>query len=67
MFSFRPSNVRVIQPEAGLDEQIYSGQLTAVVFLRDLRPGDTLDYAYSLEGPNPILAGAYDDTLWLQY
>ena len=67
VFSFRPSDVRVIQPETSLDEQIYSGELTAVVFLRDLRPGDTLDYAYSLEGANPILAGAYDDVLWLQY
>ncbi len=67
VFSFKPADVRVIQPETSLDEQIYSGELTAVVFLRDLRPGDTLDYAYSLEGANPILGGAYDDVLWLQY
>lgn len=67
VFSFRANDVRVIQQEADLDQRIYSGQLTAVVFLRDLRPGDTLDYAYSLEGANPILGGAYDDVLWLQY
>jgi len=67
VFSFRPADVRVIQRETDLDEQIYSGELTAVVFLRDLRPGDTLDYAYSLEGSNPILGGAFDDELALSF
>jgi hypothetical protein len=67
VFSFRPADVRVIQQERSLDEQIYSGELTAVVFLRDLRPGDVLDYAYSLEGTNPIVRAAYDDDLRLAY
>ncbi len=67
VFSFRPSDVRVIQQERSLDEQIYSGELTAVVFLRDLRPGDTLDYAYSLEGANPIVGDGFDDELPLAY
>jgi hypothetical protein len=67
VFSFRPSDVHLIQQERSLDEQIYSGELTAVVFLRDLRPGDTLDYAYSVEGANPILGGGYDAELPLAY
>jgi hypothetical protein len=67
VFSFESADVKIIQQETGLDEQIYSGDLTAVIFLRDLRPGDTLDYAYTLEGLNPILNGGYDDVLWLQY
>jgi hypothetical protein len=67
VFSFRPADVRVIQQERSLDEQIYSGELTAVVFLRDLRPGDTLDYAYSVEGANPILGGGFDAELPLAY
>ena len=67
VFSFKRGDVQIIQPEAGRDEQIYSGELTAVVFLRDLRPGDTLDYAYSLDGGTPILSAGYDDELWLQY
>jgi transglutaminase-like putative cysteine protease len=66
-FAFHRSDVRVIQQERSLDEQIYSGELTAVVFLRDLRPGDVLDYAYSLEGTNPIVGGDYDDELALAY
>jgi transglutaminase-like putative cysteine protease len=67
VFGLKASDVRVIQQETDLDQQIYSGQLTAVVFLRDLRPGDVVDYAYSIEGSNPILQGAFDDVLWLAY
>jgi transglutaminase-like putative cysteine protease len=67
VFAFRPADVRVIQQETALDERIYSGELTAIVFLRDLRPGDTLDYAYSVEGSNPILRGQFDDELPLVY
>ena len=67
VFSFSPADVRIIQQETDLDERIYTGELTAVVFLRDLRPGDTLDYAYSVEGANPILDGAFNDVLPLAY
>jgi transglutaminase-like putative cysteine protease len=67
VFSFKPADVQVIQREADLDEQIYSGELTALVLLRDLRQGDTLDYAYSIEGTNPILGSAFDDDLPLAY
>jgi transglutaminase-like putative cysteine protease len=67
VFSFGPGDVRVIQQETDLDERIYTGTLTAVVFLRDLRPGDTLDYAYSLEGANPILNGGFAEVLPLAY
>jgi transglutaminase-like putative cysteine protease len=67
VFSFSPADVRIIQQETDLDQRIYTGELTAVVFLRDLRPGDTLDYAYSLEGANPILAGEFADVLPMAY
>jgi hypothetical protein len=67
VFRFRVADVHVVQKEASLDERLYTGDLTAVIFLRDLRPGDTVDYAYSLEGANPILEGGYDDELTLAY
>ncbi|MGE5358772.1 MAG: DUF3857 domain-containing protein [Bacteroidales bacterium] len=67
VFHFTPADVRVIQQETDLDQQIYSGELTAVVFLRDLRPGDVVDYAYSREGSNPILGAGFDDVFWLAY
>src|SRR5205085_76024 len=53
--------VRVIEKEPESDEKIYDGQLTALVFLQDVRPGDVIDYSYSLHGANPLLGGKYAD------
>jgi transglutaminase-like putative cysteine protease len=56
-----PSEVRVIEKEQESDEKIYDGLLTAVVFLKDVRPGDVIEYSWSLEGSNPLLGGKYAD------
>ena len=53
--------VRIIEKEADASNRIYDGQLTAVLFLKDVRPGDVLDYSWSLEGSNPLLGGRYAD------
>jgi transglutaminase-like putative cysteine protease len=44
------SDVSVIRPERESGDSLYSGELSALVFPKDLRPGDVLDYAYSLFG-----------------
>jgi hypothetical protein len=53
--------VRIIEKEADAEDRIYDGQLTALLFLKDVRPGDLLDYSWSLEGSNPVLGGRYAD------
>jgi hypothetical protein len=53
--------VRIIEKESDADQSIYDGQLTALLFLKDVRPGDILDYSWSLEGSNPLLGGRYAD------
>jgi len=55
--SFALADVKVIQQESELNRRIYNGSLTALVFLRDIRVGDVVDYAYSHEGANPLLEG----------
>jgi transglutaminase-like putative cysteine protease len=55
--------VRIIEKESDADESIYDGQLTALLFLKDVRPGDIIDYSWSLEGSNPLLGGRYADEL----
>ncbi len=52
-------DVRIIEKEAESEDRIYDGQLTALLFLKDVRPGDVLDYSWSLEGSNPLLGGRY--------
>jgi transglutaminase-like putative cysteine protease len=53
--------VRIIEKESDSKDNIYDGQLTALLFLKDVRPGDVLDYSWSLEGSNPLLGGRYAD------
>ena len=65
VWSFASRDVRVIETEEDLDARLYNGELTATIFLRDLRVGDTVDYAYSLVGENPVLGGRFDAVLWV--
>src|SRR5205085_3404698 len=55
------SAIRIIEKEPESDEKIYDGQLTALLFLKDVRPGDVIDYSFSLDGANPLLGGKYAD------
>jgi len=58
-----PAAIRVIEKEDDAHDRIYDGLLTAIIFLRDVRPGDVLDYSWSLVGANPLLGEKYADTL----
>lgn len=65
--ALRPSEIKVIQREEELHEQLFNGTLSAVVLLNDVRPGDVIDYAYSVNGDNPVLAGNFADLLSLAH
>lgn len=56
-----PAEVRIIEKEPESDDRIYDGQLTALVFLKDVRPGDVIDYSWTLAGSNPLFGGRYAD------
>ena len=51
--------VRFLQREAGLEQGVYSGVITASLLLPDVRVGDTLHVQYSITGANPIFGGRY--------
>ena len=59
--SLEPDEIRVIEKEDDSDNRIYDGQRTALLFIKDVRPGDVIDYAWSVEGDNPLLGGLYTD------
>src|SRR6185369_11470144 len=63
--SFKPSEVKVIQQENELDQQLYNGTNAAVIFINDLRVGDLVEYAYTISGDNPVLGGRFADTIYL--
>jgi Domain of Unknown Function with PDB structure (DUF3857) len=63
--ALKPAEIKTIQQEEELDEQLYNGTFASVVFMNDLRVGDVVDYAYTVSGENPVMAGRFADRLYL--
>lgn len=63
--ALKPSEIRVLQKEDEIEQQLFNGMLAALVILQDVRVGDVVDYDYSLVGENPILAGRFTDVDYL--
>src|SRR5688572_20691850 len=61
--AYSPSAIRVIEKEDDSDRRIYDGERTALIFVKDVRPGDIIDYSWSLDGANPILNGRFTTEL----
>jgi transglutaminase-like putative cysteine protease len=54
-------SIRIIEKEDEKSDHLYDGVLSAIAFLKDVRPGDVLDYSWSIEGANPLLGGRFAD------
>jgi Domain of Unknown Function with PDB structure (DUF3857) len=54
-------NVRFLQREQGLENGVYSGTITAMLLVSDLRVGDSIQYTYLTEGSNPVFGKVYTD------
>ncbi|MEO6994178.1 MAG: DUF3857 domain-containing protein [Lacunisphaera sp.] len=59
--------LQVIQQERDLDSQLYNGQRSALQILDDVRVGDIIDVAYTLQGANPVFEGKFIDTSLLDW
>jgi transglutaminase-like putative cysteine protease len=62
-----PDKIKIIQQEQDLDMNIYNGQVSAVLFLEDVRVGDLIDFSYTVRGSNPVFAGHYLDAFQSQW
>jgi transglutaminase-like putative cysteine protease len=51
------ARVHVLQRETELDYLVYDGSMTASVLLDDIRIGDMVEYAFSLDGVNSVFQG----------
>jgi len=63
--ALREREISLIQQETELSERLYNGTLTALSILSDVRVGDIIEYAYSVNGSNPVMGGHYCDTFYL--
>ncbi|WP_105189396.1 DUF3857 domain-containing transglutaminase family protein [Pseudoalteromonas sp. T1lg48] len=56
------AQLKLLQRELDADKLIYDGSQTLNIILDDIRPGDTLDYAFTRVGRNPIYQGLFSYT-----
>ena len=56
--------IKVTDDESEAEAFQYDGQKRAYVTLRDVQPGDQIDYAYSLDGFNPVFGHRFSENFF---
>jgi transglutaminase-like putative cysteine protease len=57
--------VHLLRRETSLESQMLDGSFTASMLLEDVRPGDRIDWAYTVKGRNPVFEGVFSDEFTL--
>ena len=55
------NKIQMSQNGLNTQELLFSAEKTALLILDDVRVGDIIDYAYSVEGSSPVMAGRFSD------
>ncbi|QIL42124.1 DUF2569 family protein [Pedobacter sp. HDW13] len=58
-------NFKILQNEKELSRFIYSGLYTAYLILDDIRKGDRIEYAFTIQGGNPVFP-KYSNTIYFE-
>jgi transglutaminase-like putative cysteine protease len=61
------SRIDLIQREKELEYRLYDGTRTLNAILEDVRPGDIVEYSYTIDGANPIFDGHFTRRLNVQW
>lgn len=61
------SDIQLLHNETEAARLIYNGTVTASLILSDVRPGDIVDYAYTVSGKNPVFHGHISDRSFLGF
>jgi len=64
---FDATRVSLARREERFEQNMADGMVTAMILLADVRAGDVVRIAYSIEGSNPILAGSEADLMYLAW
>ena len=60
-------NISILRRETRMNRLMYDGNETIHIILDDVRPGDVVDYAYTVKGRNPVLKGHFFDEVVIQW
>ena len=58
--------IKIIQQERDLEQHELNGQYSAILVLEDVRVGDVIDYAFTVQGENPVFGGRFARSIQLQ-
>lgn len=61
--------VRILAREQSMESDLYDGTVTVAIDVEDVRVGDILEYAFTVEGENPVFGGRYSNfvsTTWMR-
>ena len=61
------AKIRFLERELGLEQSMYDGSVTVSILIDDVRVGDSLEYAFSIIGSNPVFNNKIFDYTWWQY
>lgn len=62
-----PDQIKILHRETEAEGLMYTGELTASFILEDLRPGDIVDYSYTVTGQNPALKNNFYEYIDIQW
>ncbi|MCB1233043.1 MAG: DUF3857 domain-containing protein, partial [Verrucomicrobiae bacterium] len=62
-----PEMIRVTVPEDERIDGLLDGHVTALVLMEDVRPGDVVEYDYTLKGANPVFDGVFFDSIPMEW
>jgi transglutaminase-like putative cysteine protease len=61
------SQIKLFQREKDMESFLYDGAYTAQCELEDIRAGDIIEFAYTVKGTNPVLAGRYSRVFYTDW
>ncbi len=61
------TNITELRRETGLEIGMMDGAVTLHIIVEDVRPQDIVEYAFTVDGANPIFDGNFFDMQWLAW
>lgn len=61
------SQIKLFQREKDMESFLYDGAYTAQCELEDVRVGDVIEFAYSIQGDNPVKDGRYSHLFYVDW
>ena len=61
------SQIKLFQREKDMESFLYDGAYTAQCELEDVRVGDVIEFAYSVQGDNPVKNGKYSNLFYIDW